>query len=174
MMKLFRKTESGFSLVELMVVVAIIAILSAIAIPAFMRFAMKSKTAEATGSLSAIRTSQESYRAENDVYYITGGVVAPLLGGTDSIPDAWLPAGVGEIAFAATGFAPDGYVRFNYQVVAGAAGALTADATDDPNNIIGGFSAIATGDLDENGVISTYTIDTGVAGYPKPVHVGDY
>ncbi|MFC1714037.1 prepilin-type N-terminal cleavage/methylation domain-containing protein [Candidatus Poribacteria bacterium] len=174
MMKLFRKTESGFSLVELMIVVAIIAILAAIAIPAFMRFAMKSKTAEATGNLVAIRTCQESYRAENDVYYITGGAIAPALGGTDSTPDPWLAAGVGEIAFAVTGFSADGDVRFNYQVVAGAAGALTADAADDPNNIIGGFSVIATGDLDENGVPSTYTIDTSVAGYPKPVHVGDY
>ncbi len=58
----------GFTLIELMVVVAIIGVLSAIAIPNFRRFACHTKQAEAKSLLSAIHTAQESYRAAHDMY----------------------------------------------------------------------------------------------------------
>lgn len=62
------KEKSGFTLIELMIVVAIIGILAAIAIPNFVKFQAKSQQAEVKSGLGSIRTMQEAYRAENDIY----------------------------------------------------------------------------------------------------------
>ena len=68
MSKLIRKSNKGFTLIELMIVVAIIGILAAIAIPNFLRFQLKSKSSEGKVNLAAIRTAEESYLAEFGVY----------------------------------------------------------------------------------------------------------
>ena len=62
------KGEKGFTLIELMIVVAIIGILAAIAIPNFMRYQAKAKQSEAKANLGSIYTSETTYRAENDTY----------------------------------------------------------------------------------------------------------
>ena len=59
MIKNFRKSNQGFTLIELMIVVAIIGILAAIAIPNFIRFQLKSKSSEGKVNLAAIRTAEE-------------------------------------------------------------------------------------------------------------------
>ena len=159
--------SAGFSLVELMIVVAIMAILAAIAIPSFMRFSMRAKTAEATQNLGAIRTCEESYRAENDVYYLCA--VTPVPGGNDSQPDAWAAGGIAD--FTQIGFAPDGNVRYSYQIVMGTGGAAAPGGG--ANDVIGAFSAIATGDIDEDAAAATFTLDSGVATYPKAIKAGD-
>ena len=64
-------TKKGFTLIELMIVVAIIGILAAIAIPNFLRFQAKSKQAEAKTNLGAIGTTAEAFRAEYDTYLTT-------------------------------------------------------------------------------------------------------
>jgi len=56
-----RKKNSGFTLVELMIVVAIIGILAAVAIPAFSRYVKKSKTAEASGHINKMWAGSVSY-----------------------------------------------------------------------------------------------------------------
>jgi len=63
-MKVSIRSNKGFSLVELMVVVAIIGILAAIAIPNFQRFTAKSKQAEAKADLSAIYTAERAFQSE--------------------------------------------------------------------------------------------------------------
>ena len=70
MMRLLHK-EKGFTLIELMIVVAIIGILAAIAIPNFLRFQAKSKQSEAKTNLGALGTTAEAYRAEQDTYEAT-------------------------------------------------------------------------------------------------------
>ena len=68
MSNLIRKSKKGFTLIELMIVVAIIGILAAIAIPNFLRFQLKSKSSEGKVNLAAIRTAEESYLAEFGTY----------------------------------------------------------------------------------------------------------
>ena len=71
-MKTFFKTirrQDGFTLVELMVVVAIIGLLSAVAIPNFQKYQARSKTAEAKLQLSAIYTAEASFFADYNIYH---------------------------------------------------------------------------------------------------------
>jgi type IV pilus assembly protein PilA len=62
------KKNKGFTLIELMIVVAIIAILAAIAIPNFLKFVAKTKRSEAKYNLEAIYKAQTSYFGEYDTY----------------------------------------------------------------------------------------------------------
>jgi type IV pilus assembly protein PilA len=126
MFKALRKQE-GFTLIELMIVVAIIGILAAIAIPNFLQYQLKSRQSEAKTNLQAIKTSQVAFQAERGCYVgITPeGVVAPA-GGTKTTPFTW---GVGAAptipapawctaAFTGTfndiGFRATGNVNYRY------------------------------------------------------------
>lgn len=60
--------NSGFTLVELMVVVAIIGILAAIAIPNFQKYQAKSRQTEAKLALASIYTAEKSYAVENSTF----------------------------------------------------------------------------------------------------------
>ena len=79
-----RKTH-GFTLIELMIVVAIIAIIAAIAIPNLMRSKLQSNEAAAISNLNAIAAAQVTYNGANDAY--TGsfddltGATPPFLDG---------------------------------------------------------------------------------------------
>jgi len=155
--------SKGFTLIELMIVVAIIAILAAIAIPNYLRYAMKSKTAEATTNLGAIRTGETAYYAENDIYRTCAD--APDGGGTDVTPDEWVTTGTpsGVLDFADIGFEPDGYVRYRYNAAATAAGGTSTSP------VPASFIATATSDLDEDGELAVYELDSTATTFPKAV-----
>lgn len=63
-----KKVMRGFTLIELMIVVAIIGILAAIAIPNFVKFQARSKQSEVKSNLKAIYTAERSYFQEKDNY----------------------------------------------------------------------------------------------------------
>ena len=64
----FRPVNKGFTLIELMIVVAIIGILAAIAIPNFTKFQARSKQSEVKTNLKTLYTAQKSFFAEKDRY----------------------------------------------------------------------------------------------------------
>ena len=74
------KNEKGFTLIELMVVVAIIGILASIAIPNFKKYQAKAKTTEAKIQLAAVYSTEMQLEAEYDSYGTcleTAGYSAP-------------------------------------------------------------------------------------------------
>ncbi len=80
MLQKFHKTNKGFTLIELMIVVVIIGILAALAIPRFMTASTKSKTGEAQLILKQIYTMERSYKQQYDTYHadlVTIGVELP-------------------------------------------------------------------------------------------------
>ena len=128
------KGQKGFTLIELMIVVAIIGILAAIAIPNFLQYQMKSRQSEAKTNLQAIKTSEVSFQAERGCYV---GVVAEVgqaapLAGTKTLPYTWqagtaatLPAPLwcaavggsfGPATFNDIGFKATGNVNYYYAV----------------------------------------------------------
>ena len=76
------KEVKGFTLVELMIVIAIIAILTSIAVPAYSGYILRGKFAEAASTLAAARVKMEQYYQDNRVYSAgttpaTGGCIYP-------------------------------------------------------------------------------------------------
>ena len=67
------KKEEGFTLVELMIVVAIIGVLSAVAVPNFKKYQAKAKTSEAKVQLAAAYTAEQSFYGDFNTYHICLG-----------------------------------------------------------------------------------------------------
>jgi type IV pilus assembly protein PilA len=98
-------------LIELMIVVAIIGILAAIAIPNFLRFQLRSKVSEVKMNLASIRTAEEAYFAEYGRYVAAAQTPTVFPGPQKNV---W--AGAGLAAFDQLGWSPEGEVFFVYAV----------------------------------------------------------
>lgn len=156
-----RRKQHGFTLMELMTVVIIVGVLSAVAIPTFSSYIYKSRTSEATEFLGVIRLREEAYRSEFGVYCPTlpasssPNSYSSLATNSNLVPD---PSTTGRNTqpFVATtpwlqlGARPSGPVRFGYGVVAGLpteAAALNLGWTDATAD----FWFVARGVADLNG-----------------------
>ena len=143
-----KTNRKGFTLIELMIVVAIIGILAAIAIPNFIRYQLRSKTTEAKVVLGGIKTSEESFRAEYD-NYVAATADGNTAVGTTKAP--WLGRGCATncsrllnancVEFACMGYEPSGQVYYEYAV----------EIVTSAPGVAAEFSAGASADLDGDG-----------------------
>jgi prepilin-type N-terminal cleavage/methylation domain-containing protein len=156
MIKISRKAQRGFTLIELMIVVAIIGILAAVAIPAFLDYMKKGKRSEAELNLNAIGKSAKTYYIEKTEF---PGVAAALT------PAAACCAGVGKKCPVAAAdwegvqawddldfrITEPNLFQYSYTPAAGNAS----------------FAAVARGDLDCDNVTIDYTLNgTSPSGNP--------
>ncbi len=62
------RRSGGFTLIELMIVVVVVAILASIALPSYQEYVRKGRRAEASQGIGAIQMAQERWRAEHSTY----------------------------------------------------------------------------------------------------------
>jgi type IV pilus assembly protein PilA len=166
-----RANDSGFTLVELMVVVAVVSILATLAVFGVRKYILASKTSEAVEMIGAIKTAQEQYKAETFAYKDVSKVnsladystfyptTTPLRrkkmawgGGTDDVANGWRELGV-------TASAP---VMYIYGCAAGpgsmAPAAPGITIVNYPTAASGTpwYLIKAVGDLDGNGSVGTF------------------
>jgi len=123
----FNTRKGGFTLIELMIVVAIIGILAAIAIPNFLRFQLKAKSSEGKTNLAAIRTAEQSYYSEFGVFVSANASPATV---PQNVKTNFSNVDGPNQGFDRLGWSPEGQVYFNYGVAINANGYTASAAAD--------------------------------------------
>lgn len=107
--------QKGFTLIEVMIVVAIIGILAAIAMPSYTAYVQRSKAAEATSILANLRVRMEQSYQDNRFY--TCPTAAQLANGAQFFAYACaLGAPPQTYTLAATGVAAQGMTSFTFSI----------------------------------------------------------
>ena len=137
--------SKGFTLIELMIVVAIIGILAAIAIPNFVAMQLRAKRSELPTNVDAIRTAEKAYEHEWDAY--TTCAAKPSSLPTKIQTDFGASFGDGG-DWDLLGWIADGQVRGQYSVDVNTGTSVSQN-----------FSTQAYADIDGDGTTSAYAAD---------------
>jgi type IV pilus assembly protein PilE len=111
------RRQRGFTLLELMITLVIMALILAVAFPSYMSTVRKSRRAEAIGALTAVQQAQERFRANRAIY---GNLNVPA--DADTLPNIAATTVNGHYTLTVTGNAAAAYT-----VVATAAGSQAND-----------------------------------------------
>jgi type IV pilus assembly protein PilA len=156
-MRRLRTRRGGFTLIELMITVAIIGILASLAIPQFFQYQWRSRRSEAMTNINAIVKNEIAFFGANGTFWGAAPMPAGAPGPGKRQWDA-----VAKAAYGGLGYEPEGAVAYSYEV---------NDAASDCGCGVGAngdalcFTASAYGDLDGDGFVAVvsyfYTDPTG-------------
>ena len=137
--RLQRRAQLGFSLVELLVVVAIMAILATISVASYRRYILRANRTEARIALLSVQAAQEKFFLQNNTYAtdIATTIAAP-------------PAGLG-VALDASGFTPGGHYQLAFTAATATTYTLQATAT---GTQVKDDAACQTFSVNEQGVLT--------------------
>ncbi len=131
--------KRGFTLIELMIVVAIIAFLAMVSIPSFKRFLAKAKRTEAYMNLNALATAEKIYWAEHGTYI------------SDLKAIGWKPEGQVQYTYGFPGSEGTNYITGSLGAPASHLGVGNAGKD--------AFLIVAAGDIDGDGQADIITIN---------------
>ena len=142
-------SSQGFTLVELMVVVAIIALLAATALPQFRKYQAKSRISEARLALAGVYTAEESFFAEYNHYYTCLGFMG------------YIPTGTATDRYFTVGFSTSMVAPLADTPTACTATSVAASFAYLGTKRPGGTTALAIANLDGSGFVagSAYTVE---------------
>ena len=157
-----RSRREGFTLIEIMIVVALIGILAAIAIPSYTTYQARSRRAEAYTNVFAIIQGSDAYYSEYQTYVTTG---VPVPGGLGAIQGTQkrLWSAAAQASFSQLGWTPEGSVFYDY-------GTNSGDGTGQACTCPPGTCVTATayGDVDGDGNLAAIVYARGVPGSACP------
>jgi type IV pilus assembly protein PilE len=128
-MNTLKVTQKGYTLIELMIVVAIMGILASVAIPAYQDYTKKGKAAEAPGVLADLRIKMEQCFQDNRSYATCGAFCAPTNGAVNFSYACTAAPGALTYQINATGVGAKGMTGFAFSINQDNAKTSTYDGT---------------------------------------------
>jgi prepilin-type N-terminal cleavage/methylation domain-containing protein len=156
-----KPSEQAFTLIELMVVVGIMGVLSAIAVPSFAAMMRRSKTAEVSGNLNAMFKNAASYyvserAGQGNIASIAGHCTVEDAGPSPTVPGRTKQPFAADASFRALGFDVADFVYYSYGLAA-----MSGLSSCDNTASVSMYTFYAHGDLDGDSTESTFELASG-------------